>query len=115
VNGRTVRQHFSPKSTINQTPAMASFTTRVELHNATYSDYETLHSAMESEGFSRTITSDVGFTYQLPTAEYDRLVTLTRSQVLESAKRAASTTGKKYLILVTESSGRTWTGLKIAE
>ncbi len=35
---------------------MAAFTTRVELHSAGYEDYETLHAAMEAEGFSRTIT-----------------------------------------------------------
>jgi hypothetical protein len=44
---------------------MALFTTRVELHNASYSDYETLHAAMERRGFSRRITSDSGKTYRL--------------------------------------------------
>ncbi len=34
---------------------MAKFTTRVELHNATGEDYNTLHDAMESVGFSRLI------------------------------------------------------------
>ena len=32
---------------------MPSFTTRVELHGATERDYETLHAAMQAEGFSR--------------------------------------------------------------
>jgi len=91
---------------------MASFTTRVELHDADYDDYETLHAAMQAEGFSRTITAEDNVTYHLPTAEYNRSGNLTRDQVLESAKRAASGTGKRYGVLVTESNGRTWTGLE---
>ena len=91
---------------------MPNFMTRVELHNATYQDYENLHSAMETEGFERTITSDQGTTYHLPTAEYYRSTTLTRSQVLDSAKRAADKTKKHYAAVVTESNGVTWHGLE---
>ena len=90
---------------------MPAFTTRVELHAATYSDYETLHAAMARRGFSRLITSDDGATYQLPTAEYNRAGDLTAQQVLEAAKAAASETGKSFAVLVTESSRRMWYGL----
>ncbi len=89
---------------------MASFTTRVELHGANDDDYEILHAAMEKEGFTRTIQSSTK-TYHLPTAEYNRSGTLTRDDVLESAKRAAGKTKKSYAVLVTESAGRTWLGL----
>lgn len=85
--------------------------TRVELHHASEDDYETLHSAMETEGFERTIVSDQGVKYHLPTAEYYRTANLTRSQVLASAERAAATTGKRYAAIVTESQGVTWNGL----
>ena len=91
---------------------MAKFTTRVELHSATYSDYEKLHTAMEAEGFSRLIKSDDGTWYHLLTAVYNREDQLTRDQVLESAKRASAKTGKSYAILVTEATARTWVGLK---
>jgi photosystem II stability/assembly factor-like uncharacterized protein len=91
---------------------MAQFTTRVELHSASYSDYETLHVSMARRGFSRLITSDDGKTYQLPTAEYDRSGPLTGLQVLESAKVAAAETGKSFAVIVTESGGRTWHGLQ---
>lgn len=91
---------------------MAKFTVRVELHAASYSDYETLHGAMERRGFSRFITSDDGTTYHLPTAEYDRSGQFTRQQVLDSAKAAASETGKAFAALVTESEGRQWVGLQ---
>jgi len=90
---------------------MAQFTVRVELHHADDDDYETLHSAMEDEGFSRFITSNDGTTYHLPTAEYNREGSLTRQQVLDSAKTAAAKTKKEYGILVTESEGRKWIGL----
>jgi hypothetical protein len=90
---------------------MATYMTRVELHEATYNDYEILHAAMGNEGFSRTITGSDGVTYHLPTAEYYRDTQLTLAQVLESAKLAASTTRKNYGAIVTMSNGATWTGL----
>ena len=68
---------------------MPSFTTRVELHQATYEDYENLHAAMERVGFSRTIKSGDGITYHLPTAEYDKSSNFTRAQILDQAKAAA--------------------------
>lgn len=90
---------------------MSSFTVRVELHSDVYSDFETLHSSMQQEGFSKFITSDDGITYYLPRAEYDISTSKTRSQVLEAAKRAVRSTGETGEILVTESRGRTWHGL----
>ena len=90
---------------------MASFTTRVELHDASFQDYQILHSAMEAEGFTRTISSS-NVKYKLPTAEYNRIASVTQQQVLDSAKRAANETGRKYAVLVTESVGRTSFGLE---
>lgn len=81
---------------------MADFMTRVELHGATYQDYETLHRSMEAEGFSRLIRGSDGTVYHLPTAEYVRSVAATIDQVRESARRAATTTGKSHAVLVTE-------------
>lgn len=91
---------------------MAQFTTRVELHNATYNDYETLHREMDRRGFARTIRADNGEVYQLPTAEYDCSATNGRATVLAAAQAAAAQTGKSASILVTESAGRTWSGLQ---
>jgi hypothetical protein len=90
---------------------MASFMTRVELHGANPQDYETLHAAMEHEGFSRFIAGSDGRWYQLPTAEYNRIASVPRDQVLESAKRAAATTKKAHGIFVTEAVTSTWCGL----
>jgi hypothetical protein len=90
---------------------MARFTVRVELHDAQRDVYEVLHTAMESEGFSRFITDGQGIRYHMPWAEYNRDADITSDAVLESAKRAANRTGKKYEVLVTESAGRTWQNL----
>lgn len=91
---------------------MATFMTRVELHDANYQDYVNLHAYMGREGFTNTITSDQGTTYQLPPAEYRLQANLNRAEVLEKAKRAASQTGKSYAAVVSEYSGCTWTGLQ---
>ncbi len=90
---------------------MPSFTVRVELHGGTADDYETLHGDMEAEGFSRTIRSDNGIEYHLPTAEYDITGSLGLDDVLERAKTATSRTHDDFGVLVTESNGRKWIGL----
>ena len=91
---------------------MSSYTVRVELHSSQYNpDFETLHRAMQSEGFSKLITSDAGKTYHLPRGEYDISTNKDSSQVLEAAKGAVAVTRQSAEILVTESARRTWSGL----
>ena len=50
---------------------MPQFTVRVELHEAKWGDYDTLHAAMAKKGFSRVIVADDRRTFHLPWAEYD--------------------------------------------
>lgn len=88
------------------------FTTRVELHQANYEDYSRLHREMELEGFGRTITSDDGRMYHLPTAEYNMEANLTYEQVRDKASRAAAKTRRTYAVLVTEGRIRAWSGLQ---
>jgi hypothetical protein len=90
---------------------MSLFTVRIELHHAQWDDYETLHGAMEQQGFSRQITSDDGRTYQMPWAEYNGAANLTSAQVRDIAKAAADTTGKQSAVFVTEAVSRAWIGL----
>lgn len=91
---------------------MSTYTVRVELHSDQYNpDFETLHRAMQSEGFSKLITSDDGKTYHLPRGEYNISTNKDRSQVLDATKRAVAVTRQSGEILVTESAGRTWSGL----
>ncbi|WP_271618643.1 hypothetical protein [Bradyrhizobium sp. CCBAU 51745] len=93
---------------------MASFTTRVELHDADWSDYDLLHKKMAVQGFSRVITSDDGKRYQLPPAEYNFDGSASRADVLAKAKTAAAQVKTSYAVIVTESAGRTWSGLDAA-
>lgn len=88
---------------------MANFTIRIVLHkdDKNYEPldsetYDVLHQAMEDKGFSRTITGDNGTEYHLPPAEYFKSGNFTIEQVRTSASNAASNTGKKYSILVTQ-------------
>ena len=90
---------------------MARFIARVELHNATYSDYETLHAAMQQEGFSRFIQADSGAFSHLPTAMYHGDGNVTSVQALEGAKRAAATTGKSFEAIAIEMSSAAWYNL----
>ena len=94
---------------------MAQFTTRVLLNGyPSADDYEKLHKAMKKKGFSRVIKADDGTNYWLPNAEYDRDTAVGRAQVLADAKAAADTVTTSSEILVTESNGRTFIGLKKA-
>jgi hypothetical protein len=94
---------------------MTSYTARVELHGADEGEYEALHDAMEAEGFVRWIENQSGVKLRLPTAEYNLPgSTLDRKQVVRRAERAAESVKPNPTpwILVTESAGRTWSGLK---
>lgn len=92
---------------------MPQYITRVELHNAVWSDYTKLHEAMRREGFSQTITANDGAVYELPPAEYNYIGPESRAQVLEKAKSASRTVKPSFAVLVTESNGITWSGLKL--
>jgi len=93
---------------------VARFVVRIELHDASWDDYETLHAEMADRGFSREIAGSDGRSYQLPTAEY---VTSTNSgleAVRTLAVQAAHATGRKSGVFVTESSRSGWVGLAYA-
>lgn len=90
---------------------MASFTTRVELHDAVSGDYAKLHVEMNKKGFTQTIISDQGTVYPLPTAEYNYVGTQTTATVIQLAKSAAITVKKSFGVLVTKAAGRTWHNL----
>jgi Endoribonuclease GhoS len=92
---------------------MAQYITRVELHDAVWSDYAKLHEAMRREGFSQTITANDGAVYELPPAEYNYIGQETRAQVHDKAKRTARTIKPSFAVLVTEAVGITWSGLKL--
>lgn len=93
---------------------MASFTTRVVLHNASYEDYEKLHEQMEARKFTRKIKGSNGTTYMLPDAEYRSISsTLDATGVRQLAVDAATTTKKNHAVFVTMSTTDScaWVGL----
>jgi hypothetical protein len=92
---------------------MAQFTTRVELHDAAWSDYVELHKQMRQQGFSQTITSGDGAIYELPPAEYYYVGDQTRADVLSKAKQAATAVKPSFAVVVTEAIAVTWHGLKL--
>ncbi|MBD2791961.1 type V toxin-antitoxin system endoribonuclease antitoxin GhoS [Xenorhabdus sp. 42] len=94
---------------------MAKFTIRVELRNADSSDYEKLHKKMAANGFKNIISSGSGNEYRLPTSEYiHESSTLSRSELADLVYGIAESIKTHPAVLVTESVGRTWLGLKKA-
>jgi len=90
---------------------MAKYLVRVELHRAGPDDYESLHSAMESAGFARTIKGDDGVEYHLPTAEYFCEGNYSATGVRDAAQRAAATVWSSFSVIVAEGSTLAWAGL----
>ncbi|MGA2047278.1 MAG: hypothetical protein ABSG96_06275 [Terracidiphilus sp.] len=91
---------------------MASYIARVELHSASYEDYETLHATMLQRGFSRTIVGGDGATYFLPTGTYDVAATnATLDQAYNAAVAAAADTKKSYSLIVAVRGAAKWVGL----
>jgi hypothetical protein len=96
---------------------MSYYLTRVELHDAKWPDdyISRLHSAMAREGFSKTITDDKGVVYELPTAEYYKSTSENIEEVIERAKKAATTTGKRFGVIVGDCSNLKWSGLAVSK
>lgn len=93
---------------------MANFSVRVELHGASWDDYEVLHAEMADRGFSREITGSSGRSYQLPTAEYVIQENWDLETVRTLAAQAAEVTGRKFGVFVTQYSLSGWVGLTYA-
>lgn len=95
---------------------MAKFTIRVVLHdNATWDDYEQLSSALAAQNITDVITTAEGVKYKMPPAEYQCHGELTAVQVRDICIAAAKTTGKPHAVLVTKSTARAWSGLKVVD
>ena len=93
---------------------MANYIARVELHSATWNDYELLHATMKQRGYSRTIQSSDGKLYQLPTGTYVVAGTSSTLQnALNAATEAAKETGRQSWVLVADWNSATWVGLPI--
>jgi hypothetical protein len=94
---------------------MRNFTVRVELNAAGAEAYERLHAAMESHGFVRWVEASDGSRKRLPTGDYNLThADLDRGGVLSLALAAAAEAqaGAAPLVVVTQSVGRSWSGLR---
>ena len=93
---------------------MSNFIARVELHSASYADYESLHIYMQQKGYARVIKSDDGKTYQLPTGTYVSVGALSSvAAALQSAVAAADATGKTSAVIVADWNAARWQGLPV--
>jgi len=79
---------------------MAQFIIRVEiLGNASKSEYEKLHAAMEKQGFVRTVTGADGKQFHLPTGEFHISGDLTEQDVQNKARAGCDRNFKRCAIL----------------
>lgn len=92
---------------------MTRFTVRVELHGTT--DYEPLHDAMASRGFTRTIKGKDGREFQLPPGEYNEISSRSGPEIRADVWNTIKAIGQKGAVLVTPSTGRWWIGLDEVE
>lgn len=93
---------------------MPNYIARVELHSASYADYENLHSQMQHRGYTRTIKGDDGKTYQLPTGTYVNSSSLpSASDALQAAVAAANATGRASAVIIADWNSATWQGLTV--
>lgn len=90
---------------------MAIFTIRVELHDATWTDYSNLATRLAQQGITDIIQADNGTRYKLPPAEYSYVGNVTLEQIYGTVNRVTSTLGKRFAILANEVSSCKWTGL----
>lgn len=93
---------------------MANYIARVELHAASYDDYEVLHAQMKKQGYSRAIVGDNNLTYQLPTGTYVLSSNISAQDALNRAGEAANATSKTSAIIVADWNAARWRGLAAA-
>lgn len=115
------------KFNYKQLLTMKRFTVRVQLHTKEGKHYEldseaykVLHAEMERLGFTKTIESVRGSIHDLPSAEYNFMTSndsITKHHILKEARKAGSSTGQFFSILVTPVSevGRCWYNLDETE
>lgn len=93
---------------------MANYIARVELHSATWNDYETLHVNMQRRGYYRVIKGSDGQWYQLPLGTYVTSNSNTSLQnALNQATAAANETGRSSSVIVADWNSASWLGLPI--
>lgn len=93
---------------------MAMFTIRVELHDATWQDYNDLAKRLAQHGIIDVITADNGKRYKLPPAEYNFVGNATVQQVHDAVVAVAGALGRRFGVVINEVTNRSWQGLSFA-
>jgi hypothetical protein len=93
---------------------MASFNISIELRGEidVAGDYRRLREAMNENGFRHSISAKSGAKFRLPRDEFTFLGYLSRNEVLDNVYLLVSNFIPVPGIMVTESAGRVWRGLK---
>ena len=90
---------------------MSKFMVRVVLHDArTWDQYDGLNDAMESQGFSRTLSGKKA-AYHLPPSEYWFKGDESMADVRVLAATAAETTGQSFGLIVVKADG--WSVMRL--
>lgn len=93
---------------------MTYFVTRVALKEAPELANAQLQTAMESRKFYRSLTSDDGVEYQLPSGEFFSIGDIGAADVHRLAAGAVASIGRTAAIVVCECASFVWTGLEKA-
>jgi hypothetical protein len=94
---------------------MSSYTIRVELHDAIWQNYTSMAADLATKGITDLITADDGTHYKLSPAEYNYVGPGSLDDVFNTVTAAATKTGKRHAVFVTEAQRRKWQGLAVAQ
>jgi hypothetical protein len=94
---------------------MTQYLARIELHAASYPNYEFLQVQMAQQGFVRTLVGENRTTYQLPTGTYVLNSNATLQDALNRAVAAANATLKSGAVMVVEWTTAMWLGLRVVQ
>ena len=94
---------------------MTEYIARVELHAASFANYEFLYLQMAQRGFTRTVAGANHTVYQLPTGTYFIASDIPLQEVLNRAVAAADTTLKSSAVVVAEWREAMWQGLTVVQ
>lgn len=93
---------------------MTDYMIRVEMHGASWDDYERLHSLLATKNVINFIFSDKQVRYRLPTAMYTYTGPETPQAVRDAVWQIAASVRPNPAVFVTVRGESTWQGLMAA-
>lgn len=92
---------------------MSNFIIRVVLHDASLADYVVLQQNLAAFGVVDVVLATDGKRYKLPPAEYIYTGNESAEVVRQACVNTASSTGRRFAVLVTQASNIVWQGLPV--